>query len=202
LRLRAPIRLAVSLLLGFCAHAEVIDRIAVSVGSRVITQSDLERQIRVIAFQDGVKPDFSAANRRAVADKMIEQKLIQRELDTSRYPQPTAAELVPAIDEFKKEHYPDDVAWQRALAEYQISEQDILDVLLWERTLLRFVEIRFESGVLVSEQEVAEQARLKNLSAADAERSLISSRADQQLDQWLRDVRSRTSVIMHQEVFQ
>jgi hypothetical protein len=86
--------------------------------------------------------------------------------------------------------------------ENQISEQDILDVLLWERTLLQFIEIRFESGVLVSEQEVAEHARQKGLAGADAERSLISSRADQQLDQWLREVRRRTPVIVHQEVLQ
>jgi len=187
------------LALAPAARAELIDRIAVSVGNRVITESDLQRQIRVIAFQNGDKPDFSAANKHAVAEKMIDQKLIERELENARYPMPDAADLAPAIAEFKKTHYPDEAAFQRALAEYHINEQDLLDVLLWERTLLEFIQIRFESGVLVSEQEVADYAKQHKLDTSDAEHALISGRADQQLEIWLRDARNRTPVIVHEE---
>jgi hypothetical protein len=74
-------------------RAEIVDRIAVSVANRVITQSDLERQIRVTAFQNDKNPNFSSANKRVVAEKMIEQKLIQRELENSRYPVPSPEEL-------------------------------------------------------------------------------------------------------------
>ena len=190
------------LLLALTAHAELIDRIAVSVGNRVITQSDLERQIRVIAFQNGTAPDFTAANKRAVAEKMIQQKLIQRELESSRYPVPLPAEIMPAVEEFVKTHFPDEAAYQRALGEYKITAQDLMDVLLWERRLLRFIEMRFETGIQVTTQEVDAFALQKSLPAADAERALISDRADQQVDQWLRDVRRRTDVIVHEEVFQ
>jgi hypothetical protein len=184
------------------AHAEIIDRIAVSVGNRVITQSDLERQIRVIAFQNGAKPDLSSSNKHAVLDKMIQQKIIQRELESSRYPLPLPAELVPALEDFKRTHFSNDAAYQRALAEYDISEQDLLDVLLWERRLLRFIEMRFETGIQVTTQEVDAYALQKSLPAADAERALISDRADVQVDQWLREVRRRTDVIVHEEVLQ
>ena len=47
--------------LAITARGEIIDRIAVSVGNRVIAESDLNREIRVAAFLDGVKPDFSPA---------------------------------------------------------------------------------------------------------------------------------------------
>jgi hypothetical protein len=198
----APIRVLTLLALGLSARAEIIDRIAVSVGNRVITQSDLDRQIRVIAFQNGVKPDLSPANKRAVADKMIQQKLIERELESSRYPRPLPADLAPAVEEFKKAHYEDEAAYQRAMAEYSITEQDLLDVLVWERTLLNFIAIRFETGVQVAEPEVEAYARQNTVTAAEAERALISQRADEQVDQWLRDVRRRTEVIVHDEVFQ
>jgi hypothetical protein len=201
LKIRRSIPLLLALA-AFAGRAEIIDRIAVSVGNRVITESDLLRQIRVVAFQNGVKPDFSPANKRAAAEKMIEQKLIERELESSRYPLPTAAELAPVLDEFKKAHYPDDAAYRKALAGYGITERDLLAVLEWERTLLRFIELRFESSVLVTDQEVAEHARQNQLSKADAERSLVSSRADQEVEQWLKDARRRTTIIMHQEVFQ
>lgn len=192
--------LTLLLLFAFTARAEIIDRIAVSVANRVVTQSDLERQIRVVAFQNGKPPDFSSENKHAVAEKMIEQKLIQRELENSRYPVPAPADLAPAIEEFKKTHYPDTAAYQRALAAAEITEQDLLDVLLWERTLLTFIEIRFETGVLASELEIADYAREHKVTPAEAERALVTSRADEQVDEWLRTTRRRTIVIMHEEV--
>jgi len=61
-------QIAVLLALAVAVRAEIIDRVAVSVGNRVITTSDLDRQLRVAAFQDGVKPDFSPAARSAAAE--------------------------------------------------------------------------------------------------------------------------------------
>src|SRR4051794_15243619 len=78
-------------------HSEIIDRIAASVGNRVITASDLDRQIRVAAFSDGVKADFSPKHKKAIVNAMIEQKLVESELANSRYPLPDPAELIPAI---------------------------------------------------------------------------------------------------------
>ena len=108
------------------------------------------------AFQDGVKPDFSAAHKQAVAEALIEQKLIQNELENSRYPLPDPAELAPAIERFKKEHFQDEAAYRAALAGYGITEQDFRDMLLWQRTLLLFVQVRFETGVQFTDQEVEE----------------------------------------------
>src|SRR3954453_700777 len=67
-------------------QAETIDRIAVAVGNRVITTSDIERQIRVSAFLSGAKPDLSAEARRKTAEAMVDQKLIRGELEANRYP--------------------------------------------------------------------------------------------------------------------
>src|SRR5689334_4252433 len=86
-------------------RADIIDRIAVSVGNRVITASDLDREIRVTAFLNGAKPDFSAANKRATAERMVEQKLIQRELENSRYPVPARTEVEPELEQFKKKYF-------------------------------------------------------------------------------------------------
>src|SRR5262245_7837713 len=67
------------------AAGEVIDRIAVSVNNRVITESEILRQIRITAFMNGEKPDFSAENKRRTADRLVEQALIRHEIETSRY---------------------------------------------------------------------------------------------------------------------
>lgn len=210
----------VGALLALCAlaHGDIIDRIAVSVGNRVITQSDVDRELRVAAFQDGAKPDFSTARKHAAAEAMIEQKLIQNELENSRYPLPDPAELTPAIEQFKKQHFKNDQEYQMALAEYGITEQDFQEVLLWQRTLLLFVQVRFESGVQVTAQDIQDYFEKTVKPAAEAahpgqpvsledyrdqiERKLAGQRADQQMDTWLKEARKRTAIIFHDEVLQ
>ena len=205
-----------ALAMAIAARGEIIDRIAVSVGNRVITASDLDRGLRVAAFQDGVKADFSPARKRAAAEAMIEQKLIQTELASSRYPLPDPAELAPAIEQFKKAHFKDDQQYRAALAEYGITEQDFQELLLWQRTLLLFIQVRFETGVQLGAQDVEEYFAKTVKPAAEAahpgqpvsledyrdqiERKLTGQRADQQMDIWLRDVRRRTNVVVHEEV--
>ena len=205
-----------ALALAMAARGEIIDRIAASVGNRVITASDLDRQIRVAALQDGVKPDFSPTRKRATAEAMIEQKLIRTELANSRYPLPDPAELAPAIEQFKKAQFKDDQQYRAALAEYGITEEDFKELLLWQRTLLLFIQVRFESGVQLGAQDVEEYFAKTVKPAAEAahpgqpvlledyrdqiERKLIGERANQQMDIWLRDVRRRTDVVLHEEV--
>jgi len=210
--------IAALLALAAGARAEIIDRVAVSVGNRVITASGLDRQLRVAAFQDGVKPDFAPAVRRAAAERMVEQKLIQFELSNSRYPVPGGAELIPAIDQFKKDHFPNETAYQQALTQYGITEEDFKDLLLWQRTLLLFIEIRFEAGATVTDQDIQDYFDKTVKPAAEAahpgqpvdledyrdqiEEKIAGQRADKQMDTWLQEARKRTEIVYHVEVFQ
>jgi hypothetical protein len=198
------------------ARGEIIDRIAASVDNRVIMASDLDREIRVAAFQDGVKPDFSPARKRAAMQAMIEQKLIQIELANSRYPLPDPAELVPAIEQFQKAHFKDEEDYRAKLKAYGITENDFKELLLWQRTLLLFIQVRFETGVQLGNQEVEDYFNKTVKQAAEAahpgqvvtledyrdqiERKLTGQQADQQMDIWLREVRKRRNIVVHDEV--
>jgi hypothetical protein len=209
--------LPILLLLPALAGAEIIDRIAVSVGNRVISLSDIDRQIRVSAFLDGAKPDLAPANRKAVADRMVEQKLIRRELETSRFPVPSAAEVEPMLEKFKQEHYPNTADFARALSEYGITEQDLVDELLWQRTLLQFIEVRFRPGIQVTNEEIQKYFDEVVIHAARAahpgqpvaledyrdqiEKTLTGQRVDQEMDTWLKDARRHTDIVYRDEVF-
>jgi hypothetical protein len=204
--------------MAIAGHAEIIDRIAVSVGDRVITTSDLDREIRVAAFLNGAKPDFGPASKRITADRMVEQKLVQKELESSRYPTPQPKDVLPALEDFKKRFYSNDGDFERALAEYGITEQEVRDALLWQRTLLEFVEVRFRSGVQVTDQQiqdyfdkvVAPAARVAHpsqpISLADyrdqIERTLTGQREDAEMDNWLKEARLRTEIVYHEEALQ
>ena len=174
-------------------------------GNRVITASDLDRQIRVTAFQDGVKPDFSPAHKRTIAgrDDRAESdpaRTGQQPLSAARSRRTGARHR-----EFKKTHFKDEAEYQAALAAYGITEDDFKELLLWQRTLLLFIQVRFETGVQLSTQEVEDYFAKTVKPAAEAahpgqpvslddyrdqiERKLTGQRADQQMDIWLRDVR-------------
>jgi hypothetical protein len=212
---------AASLLLLFSAlllHAEIIDRIAVSVGNQAITTSDLNREIRVTAFLNRTQPDFSPAARRATADRMVEQRLILRELDNSRYPAPAASEVDPLLEQFRKNNFPSDPEYRRALAERGITEQDVREELLWQRRLLLFVNVRFRPGVQVSPQEIQDYfskavepaARLAHPGQPvtlddyreQIEEKLTGEQVDKQMNAWLDSARTRDQVVFHPEAFE
>jgi hypothetical protein len=215
----SPFRAAL-LFLSLCplTHAEIIDRIAVSVGNSVITTSDVDREIRVTAFQSGAQPDLSPANRRATAQRMVEQKLIRREMELSHYPLPSTAEVDFLIDQLRMMRYPTDDGYHQALAEYGITEQDLRDELLWQLTLLRFIEVRFRPGVRVSDQEIQDyfdkQVRPAALAAHPGqpvsledyrnqiENRLAEQQTDKEVDAWLQDARKRTEIVFHDEAFE
>jgi hypothetical protein len=205
-------------LLAATLHAAIIDRIAVSVGNRVITASDLDREIRVVAFLNGKPPEFSPAAKHAAAERMVEQKLIQRELETSRYPIPSAAEVEPVLAKFTRDHFKGEADYQRARDAAGLSEQDVKDELLWERRLLFFIDVRFRPGVQVSDQDIQEYFDKVVKPAAQAahpgqpvaledyrdriEETLAGPRVDQEVDNWLKGARQRTEIVYHDEVLQ
>jgi hypothetical protein len=215
LRLR---RSLAALLLAFAARGEIIDRVAVSAGNRVITTSDIDREIRVVSFQQRIQPVFNPATRRATADRMVEQKLISIELENSSYAVPTPADIQPAEAAFRKQYFPSDDAFRRSLADYSITEQDFLDELLWQRTLLLFIEIRFRPGVQISDSEIQDYFHSVVEPAAGAahpgqpvtledyrdriEETLAGQQVDRQVDTWLKEARQRTEIVYHPEAFQ
>lgn len=199
------------------APAEIIDRIAVSVGDSVITTSDLDREIRVNAFLSGAQPDFSPAARRAAAERMVEQQLIRRELEVSKYPVPAPPAADFELQRFRASNYKSDAEFQKALSAYGITEQQVKDQLLWQLTLLRFVEVRFRPGVQVSDQEIQDYFEKVVKPAAQkahpgapvaledyrsqVEQTLIGQRTDQDIDAWLKQARKRAEIVFHEEAF-
>jgi len=207
------------LLIAICltgARAEIIDRIAVSVGSRVITETDLDREIRITSLLNHEKADFSPDNKRKTAERMADQTLIRSELEASRYPPPSAAEMEAALAE-EKTRYGSDAAYRRALAEYGVNEDDLKARLTWQLTLLRFIDVRFRPGIQIGDAEILkyfdEHMRAGLIQAhpgqtpsvddhrAGIEQTLIGQAADQQVEQWLKEARRRTHIQYHDEVF-
>jgi hypothetical protein len=203
--------LATALIVCLVSHAEIIDRIAVTVDNRVITESEIQRQIRITAFLNGEQPDFSLANKRATAERLIEQILIRRELESTRYAAPgTSASK--SYQELKQK-YRGEEEYKQALAKYQITDKDVREATQWQAVLLDFIEIRFRPGIQLPESEVQDYykqqvaqnpGKLPPFEEAreSIESILTAQRVDNAVDRWLGQARTQTRIRYTQEVFQ
>ena len=169
----------VLLLLGLLPgvqRAEIIDRIVVSVGNQVVTASEVRREIRMTAFLNGADVDFGADSRRKATERLIEQKLIRKEMEVGRYPGPAETETEPLLQQVREQRFKSNEEYGQALAKYGISEPDLKAQLLWQLTVLRFIEFRFRVPGETDGQEKANQE------------------IDRQMDVWLKEARARTHV--------
>jgi hypothetical protein len=193
---------------------EIIDRIAVTINNGVITESEILRQIRITAFLEGEKPDFNAESKRRTADRLVEQALIRREIETSGYITSPASSK--ALYDQVRQRYKDGSAYARALKEYGISDEDIKQAIEWQLTLLEFVSVRFRPGIQLTEADLKDYydteiapknaASGEKVSFEDArekiEDILTQQRVDNALDRWLGQVRTQTRIRYRREVFQ
>jgi hypothetical protein len=216
MRRRFSIAICLAGLLAAAARAGIVDRIAVSVGNRVITETDLDREIRITALLNNEKPDFGPAQKRQAAERMVDQTLVRSELEASRYLPPSAADTEAALRE-EKARFGDDAAYRRALAAYGVGEDDLKARLTWQLTLVRFIDVRFRPGIQIGDEEIRkyfdERVRAGLIEAhpgqtpamddyhAGIEQTLIGRTADQQVEQWLKEARRRTHIQYHDEVF-
>ena len=205
-------------LLGTASRAEIIDRIAVALDNQVITTSEITLEIRLTTFLNGDALEFSPDARRKAAGRLVEQTLIRREIQVGRYTAPAPEEAEPMLKEIQGQRFHSAEEFRRALADYGVSEDEVKAHLLWQLTLLRFIDVRFRPGVQVTDAEIesyfaGNQAKLQMQSATSKRLSLDDLRgqiretltqeaADKQLDVWLAEVRKRTRIELHQEAFQ
>jgi peptidyl-prolyl cis-trans isomerase SurA len=210
------------LLLSVCllaiSRAEIIDRIAVTLDSQVITESEILREVRLTAFLNAEPLNFNPDDRRKAAERLIEQKLIRKEMEVGRYAQPNPSETGPMMKQIETQRFPGPEAYRHALEKYGITEDDLKAHLLWQIALLRFIEVRFRPGVQVTEDEIREYfskelpGLQKNAGPGQKisfddlrdklQELLTSQRVDKQLDDWLAETRKRMHVEFRREAFQ
>ncbi len=200
------------------SRAEIIDRIAVTVDNRVITASQIILAIRLTAFLNGNKLDFSLAARRNAANRLIEQMLIRREMEVGRYSAPSPSDVEPMLKAVQEQRFPHAGEYLQAFTQYGITEEELKAYLLWQLTLLRFLDIRFRPGVEVTDAQIQSyydknRANLEARAGGSGNptlddlrdrirRILTEEGVDRQMDAWLAEARKRSRIEFHEEAFQ
>lgn len=196
--------------IAFCSmspafsRAEIIDRVAVSMENTVITESEVQRQIRLTALLNNETPEFSAEKKQETAERLVDQALIRREIGISRYTSDQKSRGAAMYTEFRKQKTAD---WPQLLKKFGVSDADVRAAFEWQALFLDFIEVRFRPGVSIPEEELRawydEQVKPKSTPEADVsfdearpriEQVLTQQRVDAALDRWLGQARTQTRI--------
>jgi hypothetical protein len=158
----------------------LLDRIAVTVGKDVITEGEIDEEIRMTAFLNNQTPDFSEAAKRAAAERLVDQHLIRGDMQLSNWPQPESSESARLVAEYKREHFRGDEAnYRAALKRYGISETELQQHLLWQLAALRYTDFRFQPDIPPPSEPLRQQLgeKTRERSASNAQQAHSTSPA-------------------------
>ena len=148
--------MALTLALAISALAgPVVDRIVANVNGHVVLQSDWEQELAVEAFSNVRDPDsFTAAERNAALDRLIDRELLREQLRPSQ--PPPAEPVATRVAEVRKLH-PDcatDEAWHAKLQRYGLTTNSLEKRLGDQIQLMKLVEDRLRPSIQIDQRAV------------------------------------------------
>jgi hypothetical protein len=205
------LQLAIWVAAASCGCADSLDRIAVTVGKEVITESQVVLDLEVAAFLDHKPVDLSAAARRQAAARLVDQILILREAADSHVTLPATEAAKGMVAPYAAES-----GYEAELKKYGITESDLAEHLLAGLRMLAFTNLRFRLDVILSPEELRSYYdNLMKQAAPNAgpqpsfeesreqiEKVLQEQRVMQALDEWLAMARSAARVQYREKAFQ
>ena len=186
-------------------QGEIIDRLAAVVARHPILWSGVEKEARLEAFFNRRplpgRPAASDAESRAVLERLIQQRLIRHEMEQTQFPSAEDAQVKKWLQEQGIPAAPRD---------YGLSEQDLADYARFQIDVLRFVDLRFKTGLQVPSQQVEayyENTLLPDLKRrgvaeippidqvrSQIEQILAEEQVNELLDNWMAELRTRLRV--------
>ncbi|GEM_PF-948429 len=196
-----------------------LDMVAIAAGSQVVTLGAIRRQLRLEQLTSGDPVPDTPESRRRAASRLLDQNIIHREIELSRFTPPTMAEAEKAIEQYLKNT---GRTRERLLAEIHqlgFSEDDFKREVQWRLSVSRFIDFRFAPGVSVTDEEIAEYyrgtftANFQKLNPGgepppleevqqSIRRILITRKTNTTMEQWLGRMRESLHVRYFEEAFQ
>lgn len=206
---------AILALTSLSSSGEVIDRVVGAAGTDVVTLSEARRYLEYQSVFQNRELDLSRQAYRDAVDQLLNQALIRREIELSRYTPPAMAEAEKRLNEWMADK-DRGASMQKQLAAYGITEDDLRKRLLWYITVLRFTDYRFSPGVQVRDEEIDEYYKSTFLpqfrksspglqepsldeSRAAIQRVLVQQKTTQATNEWLNIARQQARVKVFEE---
>ncbi len=194
------------------ATAQVIDRIVATVNGHLILQSDWDEALCYEALLTNRKfNQLSDEDRRSVLDRLIDQELLQEQMKSADFPHATDVEVAARVAEARK-LYPQaasDPDWQALLAQYNLTEQDLVTHVRQQIDVMRLVDARLRPTIQIDSRSIEAYYRdqfvpkLKQTGASEVPLAAVSAKIRELLTEekvsellvsWLQSLRSEGQV--------
>jgi hypothetical protein len=190
-------------------RAEVIDRIAVVVDHQVITELQLDEELRVTALLNRAPITRDKDARQKAIGRLIEQALVRREMDLSQYPFPGADQVEVLFSETAKQ-FGGLADLNRELSAYTLTADTLKEHLQFQLMMLKFIDLRFRPDVDVTEADIVEYYNRELVkwkqthkeappTLAASRPSILKAISDQRVDNalsgWLKQTRREANII-------
>jgi len=191
------------------ARGEIIDRLAVAVGSQIVTQLQLDEELRTTAMLNHKPVVRDLEERRAAADRLVQQLLIRLEMELSRYPLPAAKDVDKYLEQIVESNG-GAAEFEKTLRSFNLTTETLRLHLELQLTELRFIEYRFRPDASVSDADIeaAYQRQVNSWKLThsgepptlEASREplralLIEERTDAALNTWLSESRKQVALV-------
>jgi hypothetical protein len=215
MRMNALVSLVLPLVALAADKAVTIDRIAVIIGNHAIKTSDINRDVRLTAFLNQERLDLGSQSKKQSAERLIDQQLIRQEMATGNYNRPSDTQAEGLLAQLAHDRFKGSNAeFDKALLQYGLTRGQLAAQLLWQLTVLQFIDQRFRAGVFVSDDDVQryvqqhQDALRKDNPGANA--GVLESRARDILEgarindnfaMWVDETRKSTRIEYKEEAF-
>ena len=136
--------------------------------------------LRLTEFLNNEPLDLGPAARRAAGERLVDQELIRRELESTGYAKPSAADADQALRQFREQRFHFLADYRAALEKYGITEDALKQRLVWQLAALRFTDLRFRAQLPENGQS-ADRA---------APGGAAPGSVDERMDAWLKQART------------
>jgi peptidyl-prolyl cis-trans isomerase SurA len=192
-----------------------LDRIVEVVNEDVILESDVDEERRLAAFQPFQNASRNST-RELILDRLIDRTLILQQARLQSEDQVTEKQVDEQLIALRREipackqyHCETDAGWQKFIADQGFTEEELRRVWRERMEVLRYIEVRFRSGIQIEDSEVRDyyektllpQYARQNATAPKLEaisnrikEILLQQRVSSLLDDWLKSLRAQGTV--------
>ncbi len=198
----------------------LLDRVVAVVNGDVVLESDVEEERRMAVFQPISSPEGSTTREKAI-ERLVNRKLLLQQAKLQPQHAVTEADIDKQLDLVRREipacketPCETDAEWAKFLAAHGVTNNEVRAYWRERMEALEFIEVRFRSGVRISEAEIKgyyektmlpEYARQKVKAPALEKVSdriqevLLQQQVSGLLSDWLKSLRAQGTVQIVQD---
>jgi hypothetical protein len=198
------------------AGAVALDSVVAVVNNQTILASDVEDEMRLAVLDPG-QGGLGVLSRQRALDQLISRALIQQQIrqEDAQTAEPAQTEIDARLTEIRKElpacvhlNCATEQGWKDFLAAHGLTPQQVEGYLRNRLEVLRFIEMRFRQGILISPEEIETYYRKTllpqyapgeaipplNAVAPRIEEILLERQVNVLFDDWLQNLRKQGDV--------